>query len=134
MRAKNMPLWDGRVIKVSVFIPANPSRSMSFRDRTLIAAVNETISDSLSLSNPKRSASCAALVAKPRPQNSRRNLHPISVHGVNGAENVGMLSPVNPANLPSTSTAHKPHPRSSIAFRNRSKDASDSAGVSSAGK
>jgi hypothetical protein len=46
----------------------------------------------------------------------------------------GVFSPVNPAKIPSTSTAHSPQPRPSIARRWRSNEAADSSLVSSAGK
>jgi hypothetical protein len=45
-----------------------------------------------------------------------------------------MFNPVNPAKTPSASTAHKPQPRLSIAWRIRSMDAADSAAVKVLGK
>ena len=60
---------------------------MSRRDRVFSGTVKATISGSLSESKPKLSAAHAARSARFRPQNSRRNLQPISVHGVKCAEN-----------------------------------------------
>ena len=111
-----------------------PSRSIKRRDRVFVADVNETSSFSFNLSNAYAWAANAAAYAMPRPQYSRRNLQPISTHGVKWAENDGYARPVKPANAPPTSKAQSPHPCASKHARKRLKNSSDSVLVSGFGK
>ena len=84
-----------------------PSRRITACDRSLDTAVNETISVRPTSSKPTASASRAASVAYPCPQAQRGSRQPTST--IDGSHD-GRASPVNPANRPSTSSAHSPQP------------------------